>query len=418
MDSLEIEKQLNMSYNELVNYLLSKYGKAQYDYFRNERCSSVNQRVSRSSEGLFCHHIDEDKAIQLSSIKFARKNPFDYQKANRLVYCNILEHLIMHIKITLEPRHPDANERELPGLGGIKFIAVHLNDYFNGYEFKREWLKIAFELIKDNFSDYIRILRLFIRAFLKSNYPEIRLFGDKYSLIRRLSRGNHLPKVSKIYEQLIIPDQEDMISNQELKKLEIEAKEGSMDAQLDLGDLFEKGERVLLNEKTAFQYFETAAKQDSMYGLWKLGRYYDTGFGVSRDAKKALEYYLIVAEKEIDFAEHKVGICYLHGHGTDKDLNEAIKWLKKAAALGYLKSQMELGYIYYSLPKYKKNVLEAIKWYQLAATQKEIKALVELGRIYLVGKGVPQDLDKAEDYFVDAQVLGSKEADKYLKDYF
>ena len=101
MDSSEIQSQLKMTYSELVDYLLKKYGPAKCDYFRTEACKSKNPKVSRTSEGLYCHHIDEDKAIMLCNDKFAANNPFEYQKAERLVYCNALEHLILHIKIQL-----------------------------------------------------------------------------------------------------------------------------------------------------------------------------------------------------------------------------------------------------------------------------------------------------------------------------
>ena len=82
MDSIEIKRQLDMTYSELVEYLLKKYGSAKYDYFCTESCKSKNSKVSRTSEGLYCHHIDEDKAIMLSNDKFAPNNPFEYHKQN------------------------------------------------------------------------------------------------------------------------------------------------------------------------------------------------------------------------------------------------------------------------------------------------------------------------------------------------
>lgn len=89
MNSSEILAEMAMSYDELVRYLLSKYGKAQYDYFLNDRCISKNRKVTRTSEGLFCHHIDENIYYNLSETQFAKKSPFASQKADRLVYCNI-----------------------------------------------------------------------------------------------------------------------------------------------------------------------------------------------------------------------------------------------------------------------------------------------------------------------------------------
>lgn len=156
----EYEVDLLMNYNDLVASLLKKYGAAKHNYFKDRECTINNPLVSRSSEGLFCHHIDEDKAIMLSNDKYAAQNPFEYQKASRLVYCNLLEHLLLHVKIAEEPRNPDANENELPGIGGaINFICKQLNDIYDGKEPADEWRKKAAALVRDSFDDYIRILR-------------------------------------------------------------------------------------------------------------------------------------------------------------------------------------------------------------------------------------------------------------------
>ena len=87
---------MNFSYDELVQFLINRYEPAKCDYFTNEYCT-IEGKISRTPEGLYCHHIDEDKVIKLSDKRIAPKSPFIYQKANRLVYCNILEHLLLHI---------------------------------------------------------------------------------------------------------------------------------------------------------------------------------------------------------------------------------------------------------------------------------------------------------------------------------
>ncbi|MBP5204880.1 hypothetical protein J6Z37_01100 [Candidatus Saccharibacteria bacterium] len=139
-----------MTYGELVDYLLKKYGPVECDYFRTEACKSKNPKVSRTNEGLYCHHIDEDKAIMLCNDKITVNNPFEYQKAERLVYCNALEHLILHIKIVEEPRNDEnANEMELQGIGdAINFLCPQINDYCNGYQFKQAYLIKIYSLIE------------------------------------------------------------------------------------------------------------------------------------------------------------------------------------------------------------------------------------------------------------------------------
>ncbi|MDY5481108.1 MAG: Eco57I restriction-modification methylase domain-containing protein [Veillonella caviae] len=153
------ESLLKTSYTDTVKYFLKKYGVAKHNYFKDTNCTTKNPQVTRTSEGLYCHHIDEDKAIMLSNDKFAAANPFDYQKANRLVYCNLLEHLLLHVKIAENP-NTQANENQLPGIGGaINFICKDLNDIYAGKEFTDDWRKTVAKKVKDNFDDYIAILR-------------------------------------------------------------------------------------------------------------------------------------------------------------------------------------------------------------------------------------------------------------------
>ncbi len=153
------ESILKMSYQDIVSALLKKYGSAKHNYFKDTACKTKNPLVTRTNEGLLCHHIDEDKAIMLCNDKFAAANPFDYQKANRLVYCNLLEHLLLHVKIAENP-NAQANENELPGIGGaVNFICKDLNDIYAGKKFTDDWRNIVAKKVKDNFDDYIAILR-------------------------------------------------------------------------------------------------------------------------------------------------------------------------------------------------------------------------------------------------------------------
>ena len=41
------------------------------------------------------------------------------------------------------------------------FITRQINDYYNGYEFRQQYLITVMSFIKDNFDDYIKILTYF-----------------------------------------------------------------------------------------------------------------------------------------------------------------------------------------------------------------------------------------------------------------
>lgn len=183
---------MQMSYGQIVEKLISKYGKAQYDYFVNEDCKSKNSKASRTKEGLFCHHIDEDKAIQLSNQRYAKNNSFEYQRADRLVYCNFLEHLLLHIKIAEEPRTINANKMELPGIGGAVIILKQINDFYNGYVYTKEDLAIAADVIENDYDSYIVMLR-YLWNIVKSK-PEYALRIQKEDLARGWN-GNIISKI-------------------------------------------------------------------------------------------------------------------------------------------------------------------------------------------------------------------------------
>ena len=51
-----------MDYDQLVQYLLNKYGGAKCDYFTKTNCKNRSKLISRTEEGLICHHIDENKS--------------------------------------------------------------------------------------------------------------------------------------------------------------------------------------------------------------------------------------------------------------------------------------------------------------------------------------------------------------------
>lgn len=153
---------LGMKYEEIIELLLSKYGKVPGDYYINEQNFTQNRKISRTSEGLFCHHIDEDKEPLLSTREFARKCSFEYQRADRLVYCNILEHLILHVKIVEKQKDPGNGTPFFTGIGGISFITQQINDYYSGYQYKQQYMLSVTNLIKNDFKSYIMILKYFL----------------------------------------------------------------------------------------------------------------------------------------------------------------------------------------------------------------------------------------------------------------
>lgn len=178
MKITEYEKIKHLKYREYCEYLKKKYGPAKYDYFTEDYVKI--QKVTRTSEGLICHHICEDKAIMLCNPEYARNNPFEYQRSQNLVYCDYLEHLLLHILICENPAE-DHNPYESVGVGGVvNFLVPELNDVYSGWKTNQKWREKCHSKIIDDQNAYFELIKRF-----KTNFPEFQhrlyaSFNDKF----------------------------------------------------------------------------------------------------------------------------------------------------------------------------------------------------------------------------------------------
>lgn len=155
MKATEIQKERNMSYFELCEYLKNKYGKVKEDYFLDSQCIHVNKGIKRSAEGLEIHHIKEalPNVFDLSKSIQASNYPFEYQKSYNLCYCNLLEHLILHILINIER----SSNLEQAVIDGTFIIMNRLDDL---YEISTSLSKLQENMlspIKNNYTEYVEI---------------------------------------------------------------------------------------------------------------------------------------------------------------------------------------------------------------------------------------------------------------------
>lgn len=198
----EIKQMLNMNYDECCNYLKQKYGIITKSYFTDETCKSATNSIKRGKEGLYIHHIDEDKAILLSTPAYAIKNPFSYQMGERLVYCTLLEHLVLHIKI-MEYPHPNKNPDEMVGFGGIfNFQMPELNDIYSGIQYKPEWKKKVVSQIIDLEDDYFYCIEYLIKKF--KSFPlgiYTRSFNEQFQIWDSKNNKKIYEKIEQIFNK-------------------------------------------------------------------------------------------------------------------------------------------------------------------------------------------------------------------------
>ena len=151
-------KELEMSYEELTTYLQSKYGLPERAYFRTPTCKSKSP-ITRGSEGLYIHHIKETETDNLAQSEIAIEHPWDYQLPENLCYCDLLEHLLLHVHINAK-RCKNANGFLIDGI--INHLIPELNHIYRDNPIysdpKSLWRNAAKEKIIKEQENYLLIL--------------------------------------------------------------------------------------------------------------------------------------------------------------------------------------------------------------------------------------------------------------------
>ncbi|WP_050780369.1 hypothetical protein [Mycoplasmopsis pulmonis] len=202
-----MEYLLDLDYETIVEYLKKKYGIISESYFLNKNCKTRNTRITRTSEGLFIHHIDEDKEQLLSRPRIAINYPWEYQQGDRLVYCNLLEHWLLHIKITISPKGFGV------GWGGFLLILSNIMDCLVDYKFSQKWrIPIGESILKkDNGKETIAIIKMLLKNSYEHppSYPIKFLLEDRksfyYSIPEKINWDNY-ENIKRELEQFVQKD--------------------------------------------------------------------------------------------------------------------------------------------------------------------------------------------------------------------
>lgn len=160
MNMDEYQKVKGFTYTEYCNYLQSKYGIGLADYMT--KSYNKNKKCKRTNDGLVIHHKKEDTMIMLSTKEVAMMCPFEWQSKENIVYCDYLEHLLLHVLIC---KYPASNKADFvyTGIGGVvNFIAPELNDLYSGWVTNQPWRQNCHSKVSDDEEVYLSILKQFI----------------------------------------------------------------------------------------------------------------------------------------------------------------------------------------------------------------------------------------------------------------
>ena len=118
---------------------------------------------------------------------------------------------------------------------------------------------------------------------------------------------------------------------------------------------------------TAFKEFAALAEQGDVDAQYNIGLMYDNGQGVPQDYKQAVKWYTKAAEQGNAKAQTNLAFMYDNGQGVPQDYKQAVRWYTKAAEQGTANAQFSLGLMYANGQGVPQDNIYAHMWFNLAA---------------------------------------------------
>ena len=120
---------------------------------------------------------------------------------------------------------------------------------------------------------------------------------------------------------------------------------------------------------TALKLWRPLADQNNVDAQANLGLMYDNGQGVKQDYAEAVKWYRKAADQGHALAQFNLGFMYANGQGVTQDYAEAVTWYRKAADQGNANAQSNLGLMYNNGQGVPQDYVQAHKWSNLAAAR-------------------------------------------------
>ncbi|HHE9996489.1 sel1 repeat family protein [Haemophilus influenzae] len=112
------------------------------------------------------------------------------------------------------------------------------------------------------------------------------------------------------------------------------AEQGNADAQVNLGEMYEKRLGVKQDYFEAVKWYRKAAEQGYAGAQFLLGNMYENGKGVKQDDVEAVKWFRKAAEQGDANAQVALGSSYILGKGVQVNKSLAKEWFGKACDNG------------------------------------------------------------------------------------
>lgn len=124
--------------------------------------------------------------------------------------------------------------------------------------------------------------------------------------------------------------QDDYVWQDRFKAQIVGAERGNVEAQYDVGEMYEKGSGVATDIKKAFAWYEKSAEQGHIKAQFKVAYMYYKGQGVTTNISKAFNLMEKPANEGNVRAQYYLAQMFAKGEGVKSDFDEAFTWYSRS----------------------------------------------------------------------------------------
>lgn len=120
------------------------------------------------------------------------------------------------------------------------------------------------------------------------------------------------------------------------------------------------------NFEAALKEWRPLAERGNIEAQFNLGIMYEKGDGVEPDLSEALRWYRLAADQGDALAQYNVAVYYAQGMGVAQDFKESMRWSRLAAKQGDALAQFNIATMYNRGMGVAQNPIAAHMWYNIS----------------------------------------------------
>ena len=207
----------------------------------------------------------------------------------------------------------------------------------------------------------------------------------------------------------------DKLPQQDRPVVEKAARGGNTEAMLALGRMHLRGETGVVDERSAFTWFEKALGSGDANAAVPLAECYLQGWGTPPDFALAVDLLNRAATAGDASAKDLLGVCYARGIGVTRDDAKAFTLCSEAYAAGVVSACGNLGALYLRGQGVALDAERAVQLFAEGSRRGHGDSMLLYAQSLEYGTGTPANRPQAEQWYQQAARLGNAEAANWCR---